>query len=222
VLERPPTPVATIRLDIPHPQSNQETIDTESREIAVQIIAPRAYLVAIAPNVYELRDGAEPPKNQVTASVEVHADKPPMGAAAKTLANGANACALLQGVKIEISNGVGIRLLARRTAMRLVSSGLVTARLTNQPRFDQARTEIQFAAGQEDAASALSTLLPATVKWVPSRNLARNIQMRLVLGRDFAGDRTALWLNPETVETNHRVAVVAPPMPSEVPASCKV
>ena len=71
--------------------------------------------------------------------------------------------------------------------------------------------EIQFAAGQEGAASALSALLPAAVKSVPSRNLAKNTAMRLVLGRDFAGDRTALWLDPEAGDMNRRVAVVAPP-----------
>ncbi len=227
-------PVAIIPLEILHPQPNQEAIDTESREIAVQMIAPRLYLVEIAPHVYELRDRTAPPKNQVAEAVPVHADKPMVAEAVKALEAGtsagananananANACSSLQVVRVEISNGVGINLLARRTAMRLASSGVVTARLTNQPRFDQARTEIQFAAGQEGAASALSALLPATVKWVASGNLARNIQIRLVLGRDFAGDKTALWLNPQAVETNHRVAVVAPLMAPEAPASCKV
>ena len=167
-------------------------------------------------------------KSQIAAALQVHADKPMVAEAVKTLTAGtnaganANACASLQVVKIEISNGVGINLLARRTAMRLASSGVVTARLTNQPRFDQARTEIQFAAGQEGAASALSALLPAAVKWVASGNLARNIQIRLVLGRDFGDDKTALWLKPQAVETNHRVAVVAPLVAPEALASCKV
>ncbi len=219
---RPLSPVATIPLGISHPQSSQETIDAERRDIAHQVMAPSAYLVAISPNVYELRDSAAPPRVRVASVAEVDAAKPQRGDAVKPPVSGASTCASMQGVKIEISNGAGIRLLARRTAMRLASSGVATARLTNQPRFDLARTEIQFAAGQEGAASALSALLPAAVKSVPSRNLAKNTAMRLVLGRDFAGDRTALWLDPEAGDMNRRVAVVAPPMKPEVPANCKV
>ncbi len=55
-------PVAFIPMETLHPQPDQEAIDTESREIVVQTIAPRAYLVEIAPHVYELRDRAEAPK----------------------------------------------------------------------------------------------------------------------------------------------------------------
>jgi hypothetical protein len=218
----PLRPVAAIPLEISQPQSSKEAIDTERREIAVQVLAPSTYLVAIAPNVYELRDSPTSSKYQVAEPVATDADKASRGEAVRALASGNNACALLQGVKIEISNGAGIRLLARRTAMRLESSGVLTARLTNQRRFDQARTEIQFSAGQEDAASILATLLPATVKMVPENRLTRNIQIRLVLGRDFSAEKTALWLNSEGLDADHRAALVARSMPPEFLAICKV
>lgn len=113
-----------------------------------------------------------------------------MAATVRELAAGTS----LQGVRIEVSNGVGIRYLARRTAERLAQTGLVTARLTNQPRFRQAKTEIQFVAGQKEAADALSTQLPVSVRTVACGSLVRNLQMRLVLGHDLVGKTLVAWL----------------------------
>ncbi len=121
-------------------------------------------LVAIGRNVYELRD------------------RP--GAVS----------APLEGVQMEVSNGVGIRHLARRTAQRLMSTGLVPARLTNQLPFQQSKTEIEFGSGQAPAADALSAQFPMSVKTVASRRLLKNIQLRLVLGHDAAGKALLAWL----------------------------
>jgi hypothetical protein len=100
----------------------------------------------------------------------------------------------LQGVRLEVSNGVGIRHLARRTAERLSATGLVPARLTNQAKFQQAKTEIQFSAGQGQAAGALSAQFPVGVKTVASARLLKHIQLRLVLGHDMAGKALLAWL----------------------------
>ncbi|MDD5333816.1 MAG: tetratricopeptide repeat protein [Rhodoferax sp.] len=127
---------------------------------------------------------------QAAVSIPVAA---PMQVAAtvKELAPGTS----LQGVRIEVSNGVGIRYLARRTAERLAQTGWVTARLTNQPRFRQATTEIQFVAGQKEAAQALSAQLPVSVRTVACGGLVRNLQMRLVLGHDLVGKTLVAWLD---------------------------
>lgn len=170
----------------------QETVwrDRPKEQAAPAPATAGPHLVAVANNVYELRDG-------------------PTGspAAGPSLAATGNATPSLAGVRIEVSNGVGIRHLARRTAERLAPNGVVTARLTNQPSYQQPRTEIQFGAGQEQAASALSTLFPVAVKTVQSRNLTKNIQMRLVLGHDLAGRAVAAWLEPEAPTLKQQVSV---------------
>jgi LytR cell envelope-related transcriptional attenuator len=152
-------------------------------------------LVAVAKNVYELRDGPAlrlvPAQAAATATATATATAAvAVAVAVKELAPGNS----LQGVRIEVSNGVGIRYLARRTAERLAPMGVVTARLTNQPRYRQSKTEIQFGAGQKEAAVALSMQLPVSVRTVASGGLAKNIQMRLVLGHDLIGNAIAAWL----------------------------
>lgn len=140
--------------------------------------AGEARLVALAPNIYEVQDA-------------------PGGAAkAQAAAPQASSAQLLAGVRLEVSNGVGIRHMARRTAQRLAKLGLVTARLTNQPGYRQIRTEIQFGTGQQHAAEALSTRLPMTPHTTPG-SLAPNVQMRLVLGHDQVGKAIAAWIDAE-------------------------
>jgi hypothetical protein len=104
----------------------------------------------------------------------------------------------LRGIKIEVSNGVGVRYLARRTAERLATLGVVTARLTNQAGYRQSNTEIQFSDGQQGLAAALSARLPVAVSAVAVGHLERNLQLRLVLGRDFVGTAIAAWLDAES------------------------
>lgn len=143
-------------------------------------------LVVVSQNVYELRDGPAtlPSPMQAAALADVQTEKPVTSTS-------------LRGVRIEVSNGVGIRHLARRTAERLAPIGVVTARLTNQPRYKQSKTEIQFSTGQKSAADALSMKLPVAVKTVPSVSLGKNIQMRLVLGHDLVGKAVAAWLESD-------------------------
>ncbi|MEY4156098.1 MAG: hypothetical protein RJB64_819 [Pseudomonadota bacterium] len=166
-------------------------------------------LVAVSRNVYELRDRpgsgtatarlAVPPS--LKAEVQLAQVARPV-AAASLVVSGQEAAAPdsrhLQGVRLEVSNGVGIRYLARRTAERLSSTGLVPARLTNQAKFQQAKTEIQFSSGQAQAAAALSAQFPVSVQTVASTRLLKNIQLRLVLGHDQAGKALLAWLESAT------------------------
>lgn len=173
-------------------------------------------LVVVAPNVYELRDPspavaageplAQRPREQAAEKEErAVVPAPVLAAAPSTRAAVAQAKPLpLRGVRLEVSNGVGIRHMARRTAERLAPTGLLTARLTNQPGYRQVKTEIQFSPGQAVAAEALSSQLPLAPTLTPVKQLERNIQVRLVLGRDLVGQAIAAWLD----DTGERVVVL--------------
>ena len=125
-------------------------------------------LVAVQANVYELREAVVP-----TSPIN----------------------ALFNGVKIEVSNGVGIPNLARKTAKRLAPMGVVTARLTNQPGYKQVTTEIFYTPGQRDAAQALSAKLPIAAQMMEARDLDARVQLRLVLGHDVDAKALAEWLD---------------------------
>ena len=150
-------------------------------------------LVSLGQQIYELRDSpvvaqAESPVTlKLSTAVSPHIAIPPTEVP-PTYAS-------LQGVKIEVSNGVGIRNLARRTADRLAPMGVVTARLTNQPGYKQTKTEIFYSAGQMGAAQALSAKLPMAAKVLAANDLGTRVQMRLVLGRDVDVKALANWLD---------------------------
>ncbi|MFZ3127560.1 MAG: LytR C-terminal domain-containing protein [Rhodoferax sp.] len=183
---------------------------TAVTEVNVSASPSGQTIVAVAPNVYALRDkpaatGAVPSQATPTPVATTASNPPAEREVARTVARLPNPqsadAAALRGVKIEVSNGVGIRYMARRTAERLAPMGLVTTRLTNQAGFRQMKTEIQFSAGQQGAADALSAKLPVAVQAVPTRVLGQNVQMRLVLGRDLAGKAIAAWLQASEAST---------------------
>lgn len=170
-------------------------------------------LVVVAPSVYELRDplplAATDGKLAAKPTKKPSEQGPSIGMPARiplaTLVQSATVkAAVLHGVRLEVSNGVGIRHMARRTAERLAPSGLLTARLTNQPGYRQVKTEIQFSPGQAVAAAALSSRLPLAPALTPVKQLERNIQVRLVLGRDLVGQAIAAWLD----DTGERILVL--------------
>lgn len=101
----------------------------------------------------------------------------------------------LRGVRLEVSNGVGISNLARRTADRLATEGVLTVRLTNAKPYRQAKTEIQFVTGQGLAAQALQSRLPVAACAVAASRLNAGVQVRLVLGHDVTGRALAEWLD---------------------------
>lgn len=134
--------------------------------------APR--LVVVAPSVFELQ---MPESASANAAMPADAD--------------------LRGVRLEVSNGVGISRLARRTADRLATEGINTSRLTNALPYRQAKTEIQYVAGQALAAQALQSRLPVATATVAADRLQRGTHLRLVLGHDMAGQAITAWLEAE-------------------------
>ncbi len=159
-------------------------------------------LLALAPHVYELRDAAPRAGAPVQAQAPVTLQIPVMAHAPVAVALSSPIAAKdpvvstsLQGIKIEVSNGVGIRNLARRTAERLAPLGVVTARLTNQPGYKQTKTEIFYSTGQMGAAQALLAKLPMPAQVLAANDLGTRVQMRLVLGRDVDVKALAQWLD---------------------------
>jgi tetratricopeptide (TPR) repeat protein len=136
-------------------------------------------IVEVSPQVYELQDRPLP---HTTAS---------SGSASAMLLQQDVAVRGLAGVRLEVSNGVGIRKMAWRTAKRLETLGAVTTRLSNQPGYRQQTTEIQYRAGYERAAHDLAARLPNTPPARQARLNAR-VQVRLVLGHDLVGKEVAM------------------------------
>lgn len=184
-------------------------------------------LVAVAPQVFELRvpnsagqtpatgntetvasqpatREPQPPLAPVEVAALVPADQPEPGykllvqSREKTLQTGPFAIWTdIRGVRLEVSNGVGVAQLAKRMALRLAETGVATARLTNDRPYRQARTQIQYLPGQLAAVNALAARLPVPVEQVqvPVGQLNARIQLRLVLGHDVAGRAIAAWID---------------------------
>lgn len=165
--------------------------------------APR--LVVVAPNVIELQvpspaapDPTLPARKEATEPSGK--DLSPGSALSQELMGrlaAMSASTELRGVRLEVSNGVGIRRLARRTADRLADEGVLTARLTNALPYRQTETEIQFGTGQARAAQALQSRMPLPTRTTASSRLTAGVQLRLVLGHDMAGSAIAAWLDAE-------------------------
>ena len=152
--------------------------------------APR--LVLVAPNVFEL----QAPTATATASQAAEPAQEPTAPLGSVSAPGAD----LRGVRLEVSNGVGIRRLARRTAERLATEGVLTARLTNALPYQQRKTEIQFVPGQSLAAQVLQSRMPVATQTVAANRLSAGVQLRLVLGHDMAGKAIAAWLDAQETQ----------------------
>jgi hypothetical protein len=158
------------------------------------------HLVVVAPNVFELQAPTSTATDETGRDQGHAADLPAKDSAvanvqAKPAIASMSVSAELHGVRLEVSNGVGITRLARRTADRLATEGVVTARLTNAQPYQQAKTEIQFVKGQALAAQALQSHLPVATLAVPASRLSAGVQVRLVLGHDMAGRAIAEWLD---------------------------
>jgi Tfp pilus assembly protein PilF len=116
-------------------------------------------------------------------------------------------------VRVEVSNGNGIRSLAKRVSARMREFEHYVARLTNQ-RPPQSATTVEYRDGYIEEAASVAAGLQQSVALVPSNNLRRDIHVRLVLGKDV---RNELALFPPLSTTPHRIAVTADKMPVAAP-----
>lgn len=95
-----------------------------------------------------------------------------------------------RAVLLEIRNGNGVRGMAAATARSLGNDELKVVRLTNQKGFNVRSTRIEYEPGYAEAASKLAEKFgAATVVEVKD---CWKADMRLVIGKDFAGKRPAV------------------------------
>lgn len=165
--------------------------------------APR--LVQVSPQVYSLELPAATVVAQAKPEPVIALDADPstvrkQGSGLSGAAGIGTAESGLAGIRLEVSNGAGTARLARRTAERLALAGVFTARLTNALPYQQARTEIQFARGQEAAAQALQSRLPLAARAVASDQMPAGMQLRLLLGHDASSQAIAAWLAAAPVQ----------------------
>lgn len=99
---------------------------------------------------------------------------------------------------IEVSNGVGIRHLAGRTARTLSGLGVTVARVSDYRLFGRQQTEIHYRNGHVGEAMAVRTTLPVGARLVQSSRLHPQVNVRLVIGKDLV-ERQVAWLGSEAM-----------------------
>jgi len=138
----------------------------------------RLQLIALAPNVYELKAREEiVPLAPASVEAEVPLREPPQRA---------------RPFRLEISNGNGAKGMARQVAAMLDRNGIHANRITNHVTFRQPMTEIQYRHGYQAEAIALRDMVPAQLKAVPDSALRKNVQVRVLLGKDA---RSVAWIS---------------------------
>lgn len=175
-------------------QRRAQTAAAESQQVQPVVNArgeATGALVAVAPQIFELRTTTPTPIPEPTVADASAPD--------------------LQRLRLEVTNGVGVERLARRTASLLARSGVRVARLSNQMPYRQVRTQIRYVAGQEAALEALVQRLPVAVERMSVPSLPAGMQLKLVLGRDFSSQAIAAWIRQQDAEQmTTRPQTVAP------------
>lgn len=141
-------------------------------------------VVQVAPNVFELKM-AQPPS--VLDVLTAHAT------AAQDATNPDN-----KRVRLEVSNGNGVTGMARHVSGFMQKSGFAKARLTNQKPFRQAQTEIHYRSGNEAEADRIARMMPRQVVLMESDKLRKDIQVRIVLGRDVSQEVAYFGIKSKT------------------------
>ena len=96
-------------------------------------------------------------------------------------------------VRIEISNGNGVRDMAKMVGIYLRRKGFDVTRLTNADNFAHTKTVLFFRDGYLESALGVSRAIPASRKLFFSRKLGRGIKVKLLIGRDIARFRAVYF-----------------------------
>lgn len=158
------------------------------------LAAPQVSLVAVAPQVYELRRASDNAPRVAQSDVIAA-----VVASASALPPSVSSTVVPMKVRLEVSNGNGTRGMARATARFLNGQGVTTARLTNQKLYDQLVTEIRYRSGYRDAAEQVRNAFPAQAVVQESKALRPDIQVRLVLGKDVKNNVAFVTPSPMTL-----------------------
>jgi LytR cell envelope-related transcriptional attenuator/TPR repeat len=86
---------------------------------------------------------------------------------------------------VEVSNGNGTSGMAKSVGQQLASAGVKVSRLTNQVPYGEFTTRVEYRPGHEQAALDLSWRVPGRPPVVASIALRKDIDVRLVLGREL-------------------------------------
>ena len=110
-------------------------------------------------------------------------------------------------LRLEVSNGNGVAGMAARVGRWLTAQGTPVDRLSNQPRYAQQRTTIQYGSGHEEAALHIARSLPANARadTLPTQGLRSDV--RVVLGHDWV--QTAACLGHKSCPAGMVVMKVA-------------
>ncbi|WP_151898828.1 LytR C-terminal domain-containing protein [Nitrosospira lacus] len=160
---------AMLRMARPEPTAAPDTF-------SATIPAAPSRLVQVTPNVFELR----------------MTDADSMTALRTGRSTGKTAVSQDAGnldskdVRIEVSNGNGMSGMAAQVSGFLQRSGFAKARLTDRPPYQQVQTEIHYRPGNSVLAGQISQMMPKQAPVVESYNLRREVQVRVLLGKDFA------------------------------------
>lgn len=98
-----------------------------------------------------------------------------------------------KNIRLEVSNGNGITGMAKQISFFFQQRGVATIRLTNHQPYNQNHTEIYYRAGNYHQAYQINQLLPVPARLIESDKLRNDIQIKILLGRDFS--RKAIYLN---------------------------
>lgn len=90
--------------------------------------------------------------------------------------------------RIEVSNGNGVTGLARKVAGFLNKGNSPDARLTNQKPFEVSSTQVQYRSGYRDQAQSMASALPGKPGIAQASNLRWDVSVRVLLGKDMAGN----------------------------------
>lgn len=132
---------------------------------------PGFQLSQVAPNVYELH-----PAPPAAPSAMKKIDSSPVAQ---------------KPFRLEVSNGNGFTGMAKHVSGWLKGEGFTPVRLTNDKPFNKPATQIQYRAGYQKEAEKLNTALSRPAALFETNRLRADIQVRLVLGKDFNGKAAA-------------------------------
>lgn len=171
--------------------ASQESARNPSYEV-VLAKSSDSQLVQLAPNLYELRPRTPAPSAAaVLPKAELRRERSPESRPGPR----PEPTSLAAIDRLEVSNGVGVRHLAGRTARQLSRFGAGVTRVSDYRRFGKQRTEIHYRDGHLAGAKALQQRLPVDVKLVRAGQLHAGVNIRLVVGRDLVAGQVASWLD---------------------------
>lgn len=163
-----------------------QAVAAPAQAIAAQTVAAPAAVPT--PAVVSLPAPAAAPAQP---TVPVALDRVADGVYALGVAKPQPQAASAVGQHLEVSNGNGATGLARRVSTLLSAQGAGPARLTNSKPYGTASSTIQYVAGAERMARDINARLPAPLPLAPIAGLERNVQVRVLLGKDFPPSRLA-------------------------------